>query len=845
MASKLRAKAALTVSVLAVTGCGISTTAWSAEPPQEATETNGSRTDWLPEPTDDLDDLTLPVHLPAEVAQMEAEISPSLVERGLVDGDEPNDLDNRNGTGTFRVSGDLVGTFDTLTQALDAVNDDPGSDYTLTLTADFNADDAVPVIPSGKRVTLTSEEGSDFTIFSPSARHLSVTGELTLENITLDGVNTAGGIDVIRGVLTVGPGTSIQNCWGAIGGAISARLDSTVSITGGEIRDNTARTTFFGIGGGVYLLGSDLEMSGGVISGNDAFHGGGVYAAKGSTFDFDGGEIRANTVTTSDGSGGGVYIYASSTLTMNGGVIADNVAKTFGGGIYAAIASQVQGDPTTAANVFIHGGQIEGNTAEYGAGVAAQYVGHVNMDGGVIRGNTASYGGGGIVALGSYFEDHGVDLAVTGGEISGNSAEVLGGGIWLRGSFYGRITATIGTLGSDSGPLISENRSQYGGGVAVYSNDDAGLADLVMNSGTIGANFAERYGGGLALIGGIDAALEGGLIGGLGAANVAKYGGGIATVRLDNVDSANILDVSGTNIADNSASVESDQDDDELAGDGGGIYLSSSDRMRLKSAVTGNSARNDGGGIYVSQTATLETIGGAQITDNEAGNEGGGIYTADFDTYEDLTLADYQNLTTSDQTVFADNRTPLGYLPPEIAADYLNIGYASTSSGPSGSYSNPLNNLDINYVGSTPDVGVSINYHANGGSGAFTSSSSSGSSYQVLSPAETGITWAGHSFVGWNTASDGSGQDWQPGSTMVVDGDVDLYAQWVTEGEPGPSGPTGPTGPTGTDPDVPPVPEVNDLSRTGIDAGILILAGGLLVTGLLLTARSINKRRFS
>lgn len=34
-------------------------------------------------------------------------------------------------------------------------------------------------------------------------------------------------------------------------------------------------------------------------------------------------------------------------------------------------------------------------------------------------------------------------------------------------------------------------------------------------------------------------------------------------------------------------------------------------------------------------------------------------------------------------------------------------------------------------------------------------------------------------FTGWNTSADGSGQSYEPGQTVVLDGDLTLYAQWI------------------------------------------------------------------
>ncbi len=69
-------------------------------------------------------------------------------------------------------------------------------------------------------------------------------------------------------------------------------------------------------------------------------------------------------------------------------------------------------------------------------------------------------------------------------------------------------------------------------------------------------------------------------------------------------------------------------------------------------------------------------------------------------------------------------------------------------------------------------------------------------------------TWAGHTFLGWNTAPDGSGALWDPASFTMPAANVALYAQWSVSPVPPvpPTPPTPPTPPvTPVTPDTPPV----------------------------------------
>lgn len=54
----------------------------------------------------------------------------------------------------------------------------------------------------------------------------------------------------------------------------------------------------------------------------------------------------------------------------------------------------------------------------------------------------------------------------------------------------------------------------------------------------------------------------------------------------------------------------------------------------------------------------------------------------------------------------------------------------------------------------------------------------SGSEYTVRLNTDIGIAKPEYNFVGWNTASDGSGTTYQPGNVIVITEDIILYAQW-------------------------------------------------------------------
>ena len=74
-------------------------------------------------------------------------------------------------------------------------------------------------------------------------------------------------------------------------------------------------------------------------------------------------------------------------------------------------------------------------------------------------------------------------------------------------------------------------------------------------------------------------------------------------------------------------------------------------------------------------------------------------------------------------------------------------------------------------------------YDANGGTGAWIDNElPAGSSYTVRDPAQIGVTRPGYDFIGWNTRPDGTGNQYEPGDQITINGDITLYAQWAFEG---------------------------------------------------------------
>ena len=222
----------------------------------------------------------------------------------------------------------------TVAQALALISDGGGGEFIIPVTEDeslapqildYRSPVKITLRVNGSRRTLSlSGKGSLFTVNN------GVT--LTLDNnITLQGRsdNTDSLVKVEDGgtfIMNSGSVISGNIIPSGIGGGVHVRGTFTMN-NGSAISNNNVRR-----GGGVYIRSGSFTLNGGTISGNTATAGdnggGGVYVGVGSIFIMNSGFIRDNIT---DGDGGGVIV--EGTFTMNGGIISGNKANV-GGGIY-------------------------------------------------------------------------------------------------------------------------------------------------------------------------------------------------------------------------------------------------------------------------------------------------------------------------------------------------------------------------------------------------------------------------------------------------------------------------------------------------------------------------------
>lgn len=268
-------------------------------------------------------------------------------------------------------------------------------------------------------------------------------------------------------------GTLTQKEGCGVGNLIYAENGSTVNMSGGYICGASGS----GIGAGIMVSNnkgraSTLSLTGGVIAGNSAYSGGGVYALY-SEVTITNGVISGNS-TLNKGLGGGIMAEGG-IVTVSVGYITNNRMAKFCG--------------------------EDGNGCHGGAGLAANSGAHVTISGGQITGNYSEEAGGGVYV--TNLQQGGMAwLDITGGYIASNvSFRSEGAGIRVGQRVDAMINGT-----PDSKVYITNNHcmSRYdwgGGGIFVQgcneTPSDAGR--LFVYSSYISSNTAGGYGGGVAV----------------------------------------------------------------------------------------------------------------------------------------------------------------------------------------------------------------------------------------------------------------------------------------------------------------------------------------------------------
>ena len=259
-----------------------------------------------------------------------------------------------------------------------------------------------------------------------------------------------------------------------VGNLIYAENGSAVNMSGGYVCGASGS----GDGAGIMVSNekgdvSTLKLTGGVIAGNSANRGGGVYARY-SEVAITNGIISGNS-TLDVGLGGGIMAEGG-IVTVSGGHITNNRMAKFCG--------------------------TDGNGCHGGAGLAANNGAHVTISGGQITGNYSEEAGGGVYV--TNLGQQGMALLdITGGNIASNvSYRSEGAGIRVGQ----KVDAMISGASKDSPVYITNNHcmSRFdwgGGGIFVQGCNEAASSAgrLFVYNSYISSNTAGGYGGGVAV----------------------------------------------------------------------------------------------------------------------------------------------------------------------------------------------------------------------------------------------------------------------------------------------------------------------------------------------------------
>lgn len=341
----------------------------------------------------------------------------------------------------------------------------------------------------GKKAVLSYDNGipSNLTYYvtqsSPSATDTTKTTETLYEHsVDIKGAIVAcGGNENLKLIYINGGHFSLEN--GVltqekdyyVRNLVYAENESTVNMNGGYVCGGYCR--YNGAGAGISVNNnSTLSISNGVIAGNCAPSGGGVYANR-SAVKVTGGVISGNS-TNSNGYGGGIMAENGGSVTVSGGYITNNRYANF---CYR-----------------------DGDGCHGGGGLAATKGAHVTIFGGQITGNYSEEAGGGVYVTNIFQQDSRAWLDIKGGYIASNvSYRSEGAGIRVGQ----RVDAMISGASKDSPVYITNNhcmsRFDWGGG-GIFVQGDSNVAAsnagrLFVYNSYISANTAGGYGGGVAV----------------------------------------------------------------------------------------------------------------------------------------------------------------------------------------------------------------------------------------------------------------------------------------------------------------------------------------------------------
>lgn len=496
---------------------------------------------------------------------------------------------------------------------------------------------------TGSRPANPDKAGTGAAIFLRSSNAAGATfnmygGEITDNGneLTWGGAVTNGSGNANNAVyVNIYGGKIFQNTAGT-GGAIRLENKSVLTVSGGQLTDNTATNS----GGAIYLSkGAVLNLKGGRITGNKASVGGGIYTTTTAGAVLVSGDPVVTNNTAADKQNN-LYLSGDRTITLG------DVAQGAKVGIAAAkggVAISTQSNTDYTAN-FISDSSFKTITYQDGLLYIQDATGHQHCDcAGAASGcghlsqvwtaweSTTSLpttsgryyltGDVQLTALVKMEADQKICLCLNGKTVK--AAENTGHMILTKGTELS-ITDCSDTPGGFTG-----GSKAYGGVVNVVAG-----STLNLYGGELYGNTApSSEGGAVYLQGGNSSGVPGGIFnmyGGKIRDNTAGIGGGIRAAGLgDDGKIPNQVNIYGGQITGNKTiyKLDAESKPSDVQGEGAAIAATLGTVVNIYGGtISQNIAEDDGGAIYANNNAQVNIKGG-KLLNNEA-KYGGAIFTA-------------------------------------------------------------------------------------------------------------------------------------------------------------------------------------------------------------------------
>lgn len=682
----------------------------------------------------------------------------------------------------------LVGDYDTFYEAIGACKqEDLSYKYVVTMNSDYNIPETESFWGKTKvNMILKSKEGSQFTLKKSNKNFMSLYNDtnLKIENVIIDGAGAAQAFAVMGGTLTLGRGAVVQNCneytgfdgpaifvssngilnieKGALiqnnhsnhqGGAIQARNESTINISGGTFKNNKSNTS----DGGVIAAYGTLNITGGTFEDNGAKKtSGAIIIGSRATASISNANFKGNKAST------GGAIYSSKELEISNTTFENNSAN-YAGAIYASKG-------------------IELNNVSFDENIANKQGGAIYINKGNSTLTDCNFTKNASQAIFINHDNKGI-TTISKTSFTENYSNSYGGCIYLG------INSKLEV--SDS--TFTKNEAAFGAAIASAGTGDVNnnLTNIKLESSTFTENKALMGGG-------IFTAFPTEI------ANSTFTKNQALVHPQDDKTNPHLSGVGGAiRVMDNKTTIKGTTFEGNFAGGSGGAI-----------GINGVARDEDKNITTIKPNIKVEISDNTKFIANTCAlGQGGAIYTIpylyDIEGYETdvpiQTLKEkaYKNLSTSDDTIFKDNIALSGFVdPPADYAKYTNLAFSRNSFKdllPEEDVAKSLlNNYDVNYKNKK----LSAFFDPNGGE--FKTGDNPKDIRVINEEAEKEITLLdapkreGYKFTGWKCSMNipeeilkalpkdalaelKNGKIYKAGDKFILDADYIFVAQWEAE----------------------------------------------------------------